>query len=526
MTDVFYNEQGRAQFEEAQAAIAALNAYMSQRGISVSGARAVGGNRFGMGNLGYGEAASFSEALGSLQFTATANEELNRALSSRSFAGVEKLQQFVEGFIGLQETIKSLTADPVPEFKQQMDALVDSFAQAVAKAREYGVAEEELIAARDKQIAKLEEQRVASVREMALGLEVRRLMAEGMEQEAQRIELAFNTQKEIEAFSASLDALGITAAEKSRLLVELERTQATERAAILRRQNQNIFDFLDTLRTESSAGTSPISRLTAAQEIFNRDLALAQGGDERALSRITESAGTLLRAGEEYYGSSMKYQNIRGTVISSLEELASRTPSASLMDISGVGALGDLTSLRQEASLNEIAQYNKQFDDKLAELLPIATAIQSAVEKSAESTAPFVDYVFRDLGSGGEGGGGGFAMGGVFRNGRVTAFANGGIPDLVNNPTLAPMALFGEAGPEAIMPLRRLPNGRLGVETSGGGDGAVVAELRAVRGAIQSLEQTISESENSGQMVEAFAELRIQIGGLKEELRTNRLRAQ
>ncbi len=29
--------------------------------------------------------------------------------------------------------------------------------------------------------------------------------------------------------------------------------------------------------------------------------------------------------------------------------------------------------------------------------------------------------------------------------------------------------LMGEAGPEAIMPLRRLPSGRLGVESAGGG---------------------------------------------------------
>lgn len=523
MTDRFFNEQGAAQFQEAEAGIAALNAFLQERGLTVSGSRAVGGNRFGMGNLGYGEAASFSEAIGSLQFAATANEELNKALSTRTFAGIEKLQEFVEGFIGLQDVIKNLTADPVPEFTQQMNALIDSFADATAKARDYGIAEEELITARDKQIAKLEEQRGLTIRDTALGLEVRRLMAEGMEQEAQRIELAFNTQKEIEAFSASLDALGITAAEKSRLLVELERTQAAERASILRRQNQNIFDFLDALRVETSAGTSPISRLTAAQEIFDRDLALAQGGDERALSRITESAGNLLRTGEEYYASSAGYQNIRGNVVSSLEALAARTPGTDLMDISGVGALGDLTSMRQEAYLTEIAQYNKQFDDKLAELLPIATAIQEAVEKSTEVQVAVAQQEGFWTG-GGEAGG--FAMGGVFRNGRVTAFANGGIPDLVSGPTLAPMALFGEAGPEAIMPLRRLPNGRLGVETSGGDNGAVVAELRAVRGAIESLEQTIVESESSGQMVEAFSELRIQIGGLKEELRTNRLRAQ
>jgi lambda family phage tail tape measure protein len=71
-----------------------------------------------------------------------------------------------------------------------------------------------------------------------------------------------------------------------------------------------------------------------------------------------------------------------------------------------------------------------------------------------------------------------FAMGGTFpRN--VTAYAMGGI---VAKPTLFPFAnggagrlgLMGEAGPEAIMPLRRLPSGRLGVEAGGAGTGVVV----------------------------------------------------
>lgn len=61
-----------------------------------------------------------------------------------------------------------------------------------------------------------------------------------------------------------------------------------------------------------------------------------------------------------------------------------------------------------------------------------------------------------------------FASGGVFDQSGVTAFANGGI---VNRPTVFPFAngigLMGEAGPEAIMPLRRGPDGRLGVAAGG-----------------------------------------------------------
>lgn len=59
---------------------------------------------------------------------------------------------------------------------------------------------------------------------------------------------------------------------------------------------------------------------------------------------------------------------------------------------------------------------------------------------------------------------GGVAQGAAFEGGRVIPFARGGI---VRRPTLFPMAqgmgLMGEAGPEAVMPLRRTRGGDLGV---------------------------------------------------------------
>jgi lambda family phage tail tape measure protein len=64
-----------------------------------------------------------------------------------------------------------------------------------------------------------------------------------------------------------------------------------------------------------------------------------------------------------------------------------------------------------------------------------------------------------------------WAKGGVLSGGRVMAFANGGI---VGGPTIFPMAngmgLMGEAGPEAVMPLKRTSSGALGVVAQGGGD--------------------------------------------------------
>jgi len=64
-----------------------------------------------------------------------------------------------------------------------------------------------------------------------------------------------------------------------------------------------------------------------------------------------------------------------------------------------------------------------------------------------------------------------FANGGVLTQGRVMPFASGGV---VAAPTYFPMAggntgLMGESGAEAILPLKRGADGRLGVASGGGG---------------------------------------------------------
>ena len=71
------------------------------------------------------------------------------------------------------------------------------------------------------------------------------------------------------------------------------------------------------------------------------------------------------------------------------------------------------------------------------------------------------------------------AKGGAWVDG-VQAFAKGGAftNTVVDTPTLFPFAkgtgLMGEAGPEAIMPLTRGPDGSLGVRSSGGGGGLII----------------------------------------------------
>jgi lambda family phage tail tape measure protein len=70
------------------------------------------------------------------------------------------------------------------------------------------------------------------------------------------------------------------------------------------------------------------------------------------------------------------------------------------------------------------------------------------------------------------------ARGNVFSQGLIQPFAQGGI---VNSPVMFPLkggtGLMGEAGPEAIMPLARGRDGRLGVRMAGAGGANVTVNI-------------------------------------------------
>jgi hypothetical protein len=82
------------------------------------------------------------------------------------------------------------------------------------------------------------------------------------------------------------------------------------------------------------------------------------------------------------------------------------------------------------------------------------------------------------------------ANGRVFAQNGIQPFARGGI---VNGPTLFPFAkgigLMGEAGPEAIMPLRRGRDGKLGVAGGGGGTTNVVVNVDASGSSVEGDQQ-------------------------------------
>jgi len=104
-----------------------------------------------------------------------------------------------------------------------------------------------------------------------------------------------------------------------------------------------------------------------------------------------------------------------------------------------------------------------------------------------------------------------FADGGVIPKNKIVPYAKGG---LITRPQLFPLAdgaaIAGEAGVEAIMPLRRGRNGRLGVEANGGGIGNITVNVDASGSSVEG-------NENDGRLLGEAIALAIQSKLIEEK---------
>jgi lambda family phage tail tape measure protein len=102
-----------------------------------------------------------------------------------------------------------------------------------------------------------------------------------------------------------------------------------------------------------------------------------------------------------------------------------------------------------------------------------------------------------------------YAKGGAFdATGQITAFASGGIVDGATGFNFAGGAgVMGEAGPEAIMPLSRGSDGRLGVKSAGGGGNVININTSIT------VDKTGTQSNTSADSSDAMAK---QLAGMME----------
>lgn len=157
----------------------------------------------------------------------------------------------------------------------------------------------------------------------------------------------------------------------------------------------------------------------------------------------------------------------------------------------------DTSSLQQE--LRIASQMGRQFSSALMQafegiaikgksvgdvLKGLTLSLSQMVLKAAfKPLEQGLGQMFSGLFSGGLAGlgGFGFANGGAFQQGMPMPFAKGGV---IASPVSFPLGrgttgLAGERGAEAIMPLARGPDGRLGVVSQGAGGPSIIVNIAA-----------------------------------------------
>lgn len=271
----------------------------------------------------------------------------------------------------------------------------------------------------------------------------------------------------------------------------------------LRAQEQRIQAALDAAAREETERQRRVDQIlagrpsapTAQQPAADRS---RQDKEKAERERAQRELDRLIQQNEDAYERyQRRLENLSRLVVQS-ERFGMEVPAATIAR-EAQAALDDL--IKTEERLNDTTRITKSIANDLG--LSFSSAFEDAIVKGRKFsevlnglaadiariivrrsiTEPFSQIVTGlvsslDLGALFN------AKGNVFNAGHVQPFARGGI---VSQPTVFPMAngigLMGEAGPEAIMPLRRLPSGRLGVEARGAAPSIGVSVNIDARGA-------------------------------------------
>jgi len=229
----------------------------------------------------------------------------------------------------------------------------------------------------------------------------------------------------------------------------------------------------NTLKNMGSGLLEGYKSLTGS--IFGEDFVI--GFSERFKQNIEEIEtlfSTDTNAGESYFGKIEKKANDAAVTI---EKSFGQTMRDKLK------AFNDGLKTVQESMADVVTKGIKGMEDALVDFVTtgklsfkdLANSIIKDMARMAiqqSFTKPFGNFL-----------GGLFknADGNAFVDGKVQKYAYGGT--VVRKPTLFPMAngmgLMGEAGAEAILPLRRGANGKLGVQSSGGGSTVINVSVDA-----------------------------------------------
>jgi hypothetical protein len=273
--------------------------------------------------------------------------------------------------------------------------------------------------------------------------------------------------RQIAKMQADAEAAGQGAGAIERLRVEAQLYAAAERAGYT--DLEQYADRFYALAERAGQAAEALAKAKIAADIrTGQNTAFLGEGDLAVAQKLKDIYPDVATALSSAEAAQLRFNNAARGLSSSIEN-------------SLVSGLTDITTGTKTASQGfadleaAVVKAIEQMIIKITIVEPLMRGLQSAFSGFALGGVPGVNSSGGIVGAvGGTSVGGaplvGSALGNVFSAGQVIPFASGGVPDIVASPTIAPMAMFGEAGDEGILPLRRGSDGRLGVTAGGIGD--------------------------------------------------------
>jgi hypothetical protein len=237
------------------------------------------------------------------------------------------------------------------QFAQSMESLVTQFDAAIYMAKQLGISETDLVAARTTAIADLLYQRDLQARGLHDGLSIRSLKMVGTDAANLTADLMtsdLNALQEKLTFKKSLVDLGLTSAQVGAEMVRLEAVQADERLAIIKKYNDAVLqaeaerqskaqiavmdmangvrDYVHTLRTGDSSPLSEATKYDIARMDFNTASDKATTGDWNSIATLKDYASSFIDASRTYNGSGTTFVADFDRAIAALQAVAEQTP--------------------------------------------------------------------------------------------------------------------------------------------------------------------------------------------------------
>lgn len=332
---------------QARQQAAQLNAQLSATGLRFRETSGEGGLA---GALGSGQSDNPRDIAGALAAFSndaadlvSANDNVMRAISGMT--SVSNAIEAAAWVTSVYETLGS-TAEPATQFDTAMSAVNTTFEAAIARARELGLATDNLTAAQRKQQQELLDAQNRQIGAIQGGITSRWYRAVGMDTEAALLDFDLNATQQIADLRETLTQLGASAQTTTEQVGRLQQVQDLEREKITRqtsaltdRGTSTARGLFESLSFGGLGGLSPAARAAAARaSITAAGRSLADGATDAELAEYSRVVQSALPVVQQVEGISGGYASLVNSVNNTLRRAA---PGA---DAAGLSGLIDATT--------------------------------------------------------------------------------------------------------------------------------------------------------------------------------------